>query len=92
MHYFIMISSTVTQRGQTTIPRQIRDALHVEAGTRIIYEIVDGAVVIRTHPGATASFGALKPKSRKDASSLKDARARARNEWADHASKEGRGR
>lgn len=80
-----MITSTITSRGQTTLPRQVRDALQLEAGRRLIYEIDGDAVTIRQHPGVMASFGALATKS----GEIGVAREAAREEWADHVAQEG---
>jgi bifunctional DNA-binding transcriptional regulator/antitoxin component of YhaV-PrlF toxin-antitoxin module len=34
-----MITSKVTKRGQTTLPRQVRDALKVKPGQSLVYEV-----------------------------------------------------
>lgn len=39
-----MHESTITKRGQTTIPRQVRDALGLKAGDRLRYMLRDGEV------------------------------------------------
>ena len=39
--------STVTSRGQTTLPKEVRDALDLKAGDRVRYFILDGEVHIR---------------------------------------------
>ncbi len=36
--------STVTSRGQTTLPKEVRDALDLKAGDRVRYFIYDGEV------------------------------------------------
>ncbi len=42
-----MPSATVTSKGQITIPKEIRDQLHVQAGDRIAFRVrEDGAVVL----------------------------------------------
>lgn len=41
-----MLESAVTSKGQTTLPKAVRDALAVEAGDKIRYVIVDGGVLI----------------------------------------------
>jgi AbrB family looped-hinge helix DNA binding protein len=84
-----MITSTITERGQTTLPKLVRDALHLEAGRKLIYEIHGDSVTIKPHVGVMASFGALKGRKQGPKSALKDARAIAREEWAAHAAQEG---
>lgn len=39
--------SKLTTKGQTTIPREVRDALGLRSGDRISYRIEGGSVVIR---------------------------------------------
>jgi antitoxin PrlF len=43
-----MSESTVTMKGQTTVPQPIRDALNASAGTRLHWYLMpDGAVIVR---------------------------------------------
>lgn len=43
-----MPASTLTSKGQTTIPREVRDHLKLESGDRIDYVIQpDGSVLLR---------------------------------------------
>ena len=45
-----MITSKLTAKSQTTIPRPVRAALGLKPGDEILYEIVDGRVLIaRAH-------------------------------------------
>lgn len=83
-----MITSKITKRGQTTLPRQIRNALQVEAGQSLVYEVTDAGVILRAHPGASASFGALKPKASKSIH-YDQARHDSREEWVEHVAEEG---
>ena len=41
-----MLESSITSKGQTTLPKTVRDALAVEAGDKVRYVIVDGGVLI----------------------------------------------
>ena len=43
-----MLESTITSRGQTTVPKAVRKALDLQAGDRVRYTIEDG--VARIHP------------------------------------------
>ena len=54
-----MPHSTVTSKGQTTIPGAIRDALNIKPGDRLEYEVEGDHVTIRVHPGTQALKGAL---------------------------------
>jgi antitoxin PrlF len=38
--------STVTSKGQTTLPRAVREALSLSPGDRVVYDIEGDAVVI----------------------------------------------
>lgn len=39
-----MLESTITSKGQTTLPRRVRDSLSVQPGDRVRY-LIDGDVV-----------------------------------------------
>jgi antitoxin PrlF len=41
-----MISSKLTSKAQTTIPRPVRAALHLEPGDELVYEIADQRVIL----------------------------------------------
>lgn len=43
-----MPTSTITSKGQTTLPRAVREALKVGAGDRVVYDIVGETVRIRS--------------------------------------------
>jgi antitoxin PrlF len=54
-----MLHSTVTSKGQTTIPGEIRDALKIKPGDRLEYVVEGDYATIRVHPGAHSLKGAL---------------------------------
>lgn len=80
-----MITSKVTSKGQTTIPRKIRKALQIESGESLVYDFINNQVVIRRHPGINAAFGLLKPTH---AVEVEKARVEARSEWVDEIVRE----
>lgn len=84
-----MITSKITKRGQTTLPRQIRNALRLETGQSLVYEIKGDTVVIRPHSGASASFGALK-RSAGQPVNYTDARREARADWVEAVAEAGK--
>jgi AbrB family looped-hinge helix DNA binding protein len=43
-----MPTSTITSKGQTTVPKEVREALKVDAGDKLTWEINGGQVVITT--------------------------------------------
>jgi antitoxin PrlF len=42
----------VTEKGQVTIPKELRDALGIDAGTEVEFERRDDVLVVRKAPGA----------------------------------------
>ncbi|MGA9883592.1 MAG: AbrB/MazE/SpoVT family DNA-binding domain-containing protein [Candidatus Acidiferrales bacterium] len=54
-----MPHSTVTSKGQTTIPSKIRKALRLKPGDRLEYTVDGNQATIRVHPGASSLKGAL---------------------------------
>jgi AbrB family looped-hinge helix DNA binding protein len=43
-----MSTATVTSKGQVTIPKDVRDALHLRQGTQIVFVVQpDGSVLLR---------------------------------------------
>ena len=43
-----MSESTITTKGQTTVPRPIRDALHARPGTKLQWHLLpDGTIMVR---------------------------------------------
>lgn len=63
-----MLHSTVTEKGQTTIPREIRKMLGIEAGDVLRYAVADNAIVVSRHSGSRALKGALASKKGADLS------------------------
>ena len=55
-----MLESTVTKKGQTTLPKPVRDTLGVQAGDRVRYIVLDGKVRILPVRPIRRLFGALK--------------------------------
>jgi len=56
-----MIISTLTSKGQTTIPKSVRDALHLNTNDKIAYELHDDKFIIYPLAGDIASLrGSLK--------------------------------
>lgn len=54
-----MLHSTVTKKGQTTIPGEVRTALDIQAGDRLEYKVEGNRVVVRVHTGTSSLAGAL---------------------------------
>ena len=54
-----MIESSITKKGQTTLPKAVRDTLGVQAGDRVRYVIADGEVRILPVRPINRLFGVL---------------------------------
>ena len=65
-----MVESTITSKGQTTIPKPVREALGVRPGDKVRYLILDDEVRIIPMRPLARLFGALKydgpPKTLED--------------------------
>lgn len=56
-----MTQSTITDRFQTTIPQNVREALKLKPRQRLAYEVrPDGSAVIRPVPRLDDLFGSVK--------------------------------
>jgi AbrB family looped-hinge helix DNA binding protein len=82
-----MSHSTITSKGQTTIPGDIRKALGIRAGDRLEYVAEGDRALIRVHPGTRSLKGVLASKKGKGMSfaQIREAAAKA-------AGRHGRGR
>ena len=63
-----MSESTITIKGQTTVPQPIRDALQTAAGTKLLWHVMpDGTVMVRAKTKSILDLaGMLKaPKGKK---------------------------
>jgi antitoxin PrlF len=60
-----MAHSTVTSKGQTTIPGKVRKALEIKPGDRLEYVVEGDHATIRVHPGTRSLKGALASKKGK---------------------------
>ena len=54
-----MIESSITKKGQTTLPKPVRETLGVQAGDRVRYVIADDEVRILPVRPINRLFGAL---------------------------------
>ena len=60
------MASTVTSKGQVTIPKRVRDQLGLKAGSRVEFVLVNGHAVLEPvgSRGADALAGSLKAYSK----------------------------
>ena len=73
-----MLHSTITRKGQTTIPGQVRESLHMLPGDRLEYIVKSDHAIIRVQPNAKSLKGALVSKKGKHLSigQIREAAAR----------------
>ncbi len=58
-----MIYSTLTSKGQTTIPLEIRKALHLKTRQRLVYKLKGNEVILKAEESGLLDFyGCLKSK------------------------------
>lgn len=82
-----MSNSTLTSKGQTTIPLDVREALGLRPGMRLIFEVSGGTAVIRPQPEALSAFGVLKNSLTNVG--FQEVREVATQQWAAEAAAEG---
>lgn len=52
-----MASTTVTRKGQVTIPKEIRQRLGLHEGARVTFTLVEGGVELRPTPSPSVQAG-----------------------------------
>lgn len=62
-----MDESTVTSKGQTTVPASVRERICAKPGTRLVWHVMpDGSVIVRAKTTSIAHLaGSLKTSKRK---------------------------
>ena len=84
-----MITSTITSKGQITIPKQIREFLKVEASDQVVFVPLDNGKVLMTskHNSVEDLFGMLKHRKKKKAVSTQEIEYAIRNRRLERSSK-----
>ena len=61
-----MAESTITSKGQITLPKKVREALHLDVGDKVYFDVKeDGTVTLVARNAPVESlFGLLKTKAR----------------------------
>lgn len=60
----ITAMSTVTKKGQATIPKKIREYLGIKPKDKVEFEIEEGKVRIKPASNLESNFGKVKPRKR----------------------------
>jgi AbrB family looped-hinge helix DNA binding protein len=82
-----MIGSTTTDKGRTTVPKEVREALGIKPRQRLQWYLAkDGSAVVRPEPSAISLFGSL--KSRRKFPGIKEEKAVTRKAVASDARKD----
>ena len=55
-----MYESSITVKGQTTLPKAVRDSLDIKAGDKVRYVFLEEGVLIMPVRSASNLFGSLK--------------------------------
>jgi AbrB family looped-hinge helix DNA binding protein len=72
-----MPTSTLTDKGETVVPKEVREALALEPGDKLSWEIRDGRVAISTESPSLLDFeGFIKNSSGDVVAEIAEARAR----------------
>lgn len=58
-HVDIVAHSTITSKGQTTIPKSLRDALGIREGTQLTWTLHDGMIKVTAKTLNIADFAGL---------------------------------
>lgn len=68
-----MSEATLTSKGQTTIPRELREQLGLIAGTRLVFTVLDdGSMLVRAKQRPVSSLrGLLKTDKRQSLGALR---------------------
>lgn len=83
--------ATITSKGQLTLPKDIRDALHLRQNDRVAIVIEDGVAVIRPIKGNILDIGAsIKISVKEKPIDFKKVRKETIRRIAGHAADEGR--
>jgi AbrB family looped-hinge helix DNA binding protein len=58
-----MADSTITAKGQTTVPAEVRALVHAKPGTRLVWSVMpDGTIIVRAKTKSILDMaGMLKP-------------------------------
>lgn len=82
-----MLESTVTDKGQTTVPKEVCEALGIRPRQRLQWDLSkDGSVTVRPQPSALPLFGSL--KTQKKFSGIQEEKMAVRKHAANRAAHE----
>lgn len=75
----MVMRSTITSKGQTTIPGEIRKKMGLKPGDGLVYSVEDDRIVVRPVKGTLLdAYASVKPKKRPEDFSRLRKQARAK--------------
>lgn len=61
-----MAESTITEKGQTTVPANIRALVHAKPGTKLVWSVMpDGTIIVRAKSRSVLDMAGLLPAPRR---------------------------
>lgn len=67
-----MSTATVTSKGQITLPKDVRDDLHLKEGDRVAFEKIDGRYVLRPQNRNIMEFAGILHRPDQKAMTIRD--------------------
>ena len=68
-----MSESTITAKGQTTVPRQVREQIGAGPGTRLVWHVMpDGSLIVRAKTHSILALKGMLKSPRKKPVSVED--------------------
>jgi AbrB family looped-hinge helix DNA binding protein len=61
-----MAESTITEKGQTTVPANIRALVHAKPGTKLVWSVMpDGTIIVRAKSRSILDMAGMLPAPRR---------------------------
>lgn len=61
-----MAESTITEKGQTTVPANIRAQVHARPGTKLVWSVMpDGTIIVRAKSRSILDMAGMLPAPRR---------------------------
>ena len=61
-----MTESTITEKGQTTVPANIRALVHAKPGTKLVWSVMpDGTIIVRAKSRSILDMAGMLPAPRR---------------------------
>ena len=61
-----MTESTITEKGQTTVPANVRALVHAKPGTKLVWSVMpDGTIIVRAKSRSILDMAGMLPAPRR---------------------------